>query len=286
MKWLLVAVIFAGCGKEPSWKIFDSFNVRQVLPIHDSLFYVGTYGKGLFRVENGKWEKMAPFADDEFVMCLKNGPDSSLWACTARNGAYEFTGNEWRRRDVPNAWDMAFDSSIWFCCRYKGICLLRNREIAFMDRSNGLPDNEITCIEKELSGRIWIGTVRGGACFYQDGKFERLNGVSGEYIRAFLCDSILRYVGTWDRGLNYWNGSAWELVPEVPRPVVKLAEDSKGQVWAGTWGFGVRIKKGGKWETLNKSNSPLPDDHVIDIRFSPSGRAYLATARGLAIVSP
>jgi hypothetical protein len=293
MHLLIALFLFASCQKQTPWRIYQESAkpVRQLFVIGDSLFYVGTYGDGLYKVENGRWQKEPGLAPDEFVMCLKPGEDGSLWAGTAKHGTYRQVLGAWKCFDSSNAWDLLAgkDSVVWIGVRYGGIRCFSNGETAFIDRRNGLPDNEITCMAEEPSGKVWVGTVRGGACSLKNNSFGYLNGkngLSGNYIRAFLCDSVLRYVGSWDGGLDLWNGSAWQHVPEVKRPVVKLARDAQGRVWAGTWGGGVFVRKDGEWENISSKNSPLPDDHVIDIRFSPSGRVYFATSKGVAIFKP
>lgn len=293
MHLLIVFFLLVSCGKETHWQVLtqSAKPIRQLFVAGDSLFYAGTYGDGLYRIEKGKWEKEKDFAPDELVMCLKAGQNGKVWVGTARHGVYYQEAGGWKCYDSCNAWDLLEekDSVTWIGARYGGIHKSSKKENTFIDRHNGLPDNEITCIEKELSGKVWIGTVRGGACSVKNDSFEylnRKNGLSGDYIRAFLCDSILRFVGSWDGGLDYYNGTTWQKIEAVKRPVVKLARDAQGRIWAGTWGSGVFVQKEGGWENINSKNSPLPDDHVIDIRFSPSGKIYFATSKGVAIFKP
>jgi ligand-binding sensor domain-containing protein len=290
---------FSACMQKPEWQVFNSSNtilqtdlIRQVCFQNDACFYVGTYGKGLYRVCNKRWEKIGQPFEGKYVLCVKEDNQGGVWVGTARKGAYylkdnnitKFSKNEGLLGN--NVWDMLIteDQGMWFCSRYRGVTQIREEQIKTWTTAEGLPDIQVTLAQRDSQGFLWIGTARGGLCGYKDSQFTYLNhthGLSGNYIRALICDSVPRWVGTWDGGLDYYENRDWVHVKEVQKPVVVLAFDKKGRLWAGTWGYGVFIKEGGSWMRIYTGNSGLPDDYVIDIKFH-SEKVYLATSKGLA----
>ena len=158
-----------------------------------------------------------------------------------------------------------------------------------MSSSEGLPDRQVTLATKDSRGIMWFGTVRGGLCGYENGQFQYLNtrnGLNGNYIRALICDSIPRWVGSWDGGLNFFDNEEWKHVPEIKPPVVFLGFDNNNILWVGTWGHGVYIKKPTGWVNLNDKNSGISDNYVIDIDFAENGDVYFATTKGVSVHTP
>jgi ligand-binding sensor domain-containing protein len=266
--------------------------VRQIILEHDSLAWVGTYGEGLFRVIGGEWGRVRGAFKGDYVLCLKQ-ENNALWIGTARNGAYCFSRGNFAQWDTTNG---LCDNNVWdigpgpegealFGSRYHGITRMKAGRFSCIARDSGLPDNGVTVISRDSRNRWWIGTALGGLCGIGEGDTVRLNrasGLSGNYIRAFLCDSGVRCVGSWDGGLDTLSGKGWEHVAAVAKPVAALARDGGGRLWAGTWGSGIFVRTAGGWKNLTSGNSGLPDDHVIDIKFDSRGNAWLATNKGLA----
>jgi ligand-binding sensor domain-containing protein len=231
----------------------------------------------------------------EAILCLKNDGAGGFWAGTAREGAYHFRNGVWTHLSAAdgladnNVWDVFPDhDTIWFCSRYQGLCRWTRDSAAVWTRKQGLTDREITVAQKDGRGVLWVGSVWGGLCGFRFGAVQLLNRLcgrlSGNYIRCIVCDSVPRWVGSWDGGLDYFNGSGWEHIPPVKPPVTVLVYDPRGRLWAGTWGSGVFIREtDGTWDSANTRNSGLPDDHVIDIKFDRAGKAYFATNKGVAV---
>ncbi|MGD9201241.1 MAG: two-component regulator propeller domain-containing protein [Chitinispirillia bacterium] len=293
-------IFFLGCSKNQQWTLYNTKNtalssdlIRQIIIKDDSLQWIGTYGGGLFRKKNNTWEKVSLPFGGKYILTLIPDLYGGLWIGTARKGAYYFLKNRWKHLNSDsgltdnNVWHILEDSkrNLWFCSRYKGICRMTSDSMSCFTMKNGLPDRQVTLAVEDSKGGIWFGTVRGGLCRYINGTFEYLNtkhGIRGNYIRALICDSIPRWVGTWDRGLNYFTGDRWVLIEEVKKPVVYIGFDKREYLWIGTWGHGVYVKRNDKWDHITSSNSKLPNNFVIDIAFDSRGTAYFATSKGIA----
>ena len=297
-------IFFSGCSKKQQWNIYNTKNtdlstdlIRQIIIKDDSLQWIGTYGEGLFRNTNNNWERVELPFGGQYILTLVTGLNDGLWIGTARKGAYYYSENKWKHINSDsglsdnNVWHILEDSrrNTWFCSRYKGICRVKSDSMSMMmtcyNMKNGLPDRQVTLAVEDSKGGIWFGTVRGGLCRYSNGQFEYLNtkhGIKGNYIRTLICDSIPRWVGTWDGGLNYFTGEKWVLIDEIKKPVVFTGFDKRGYLWIGTWGHGVYVKRNNNWDHIKSSNSELPNDFVIDIDFDSRGGVYFATSKGVA----
>jgi ligand-binding sensor domain-containing protein len=299
---ILIAVIaFQACTGGPDWHVYDTSNtpmqtglVRQSLPESSGPLWAGTYGNGLYRLSGEQWEQVALSGGGDYITALQKDSTGGLWIGTARAGAYCFRNGKYEHFNTTNGlldnniWDIFTDpdGSVWFASRYKGLTRMKEGTFETWTTAQGLPDHYVTVVRRDSKGVVWVGTARGGLCGIRDSGMVYLNhtnGLSGRYVRTLLCDSVPRYVGTWDGGLDYFDGKGWKHDPAVEKPVVCLVTSPEGQLWAGTWGSGAYYRTGRGWERLAPEKSGLPDGHVIDIRFDRAGQAYFSTSKGLAV---
>lgn len=291
---LLSAMAFGA----PQWTVWDSSNtpmrnacIRQVVTTDSGPAWVGTYGEGLFRVDAGRWIREERFPADGYILRLLV-TDGTLWAGTARSGALRWDGRAWTRYSEqqglcdPNVWDLLPlpGGEMLLGSRYRGLSILKEGKISCLSPEGGLPDREITCLDRDASGRIWIGTARGGLCGLGSRDTVYLNmksGLSGNYIRALLCNGAPQWVATWDGGLDRFADGRWVRETRVRPPVVALARAPDGAVWAGTWGHGAWRFRRGKWKGMEIPGEGAARNQVIDIDFDSSGSAYLSTSAGL-----
>lgn len=291
------------CSEHRPWKIYTTSNtplstnrIRQIIVDDNKLAWVGTYGGGLYRILNGHWEKVGPPFIGDYILSLKKDTYGGLWIGTARNGAYRFYNNQWEHIDTGeclgdrNVWDIFLrdTNKIWFCSRYHGVCVKQADRCSCITHAQGLPDREITCAAQDSSGTIWFGTARGGLCGFACGTWIYLNcrnGLSGNYIRALACDSTVRWVGTWDGGLDHSDGTSWKHIKEIKKPVVTISFDNRNTLWVGTWGNGVYVynKNNDTWKQISAPGDGLPDNYVIDIKFDKNNTVYFATSGGVAV---
>lgn len=301
---LYILFLFLGCSSQNHWQTYNTSNtpltsdrIRQIIIENNELSWVGTYGGGLYKVNGNEWQKVcSPFVGSH-ILCLRPDNKGGLWIGTAKNGAYYYSRNNWTHIDQEqglsdnNAWDILISKNkdVWLCSRYRGACKKNSDSLRCFNTKDGLPDNQVTVVSEDSRGTVWLGTARGGLCGYKDGQFEYINsrnGISGNYIRAIICDSIPRWVGSWDGGLDYFNGETWEHIDEVKEPVVFLGFDGDNDLWVGTWGYGVYAGKSNEWKHLTTENSGLPNNQVIDIDFGEDRKIYFATSHGVAVYTP
>lgn len=75
------------------------------------------------------------------------------------------------------------------------------------NKANGLPSNDVTAVEKDSLGTVWIGTRDSGVAFYSGGTFTRLtskDGLVSDRITSINCVSSTCecWVGTEDKGIS------------------------------------------------------------------------------------
>lgn len=295
---LFAAVLLFNCSKPSDWQVFNKKNtplknewIRQLVLDNGELAWVGTYGDGAYHIAHGKWQKVSAIPEHEYILRMKrNG--AALWVGTGRTGLYSFSDAVWNRWDTAsgladnNCWDLLALSrdSVIAGSRYRGLSIIAAKVTALMPG----PDAQITLLERDSSHRLWVGTARSGLYGVLNLDTVYLNtrtGLSGNYVRALVCDSLPRWVGTWDGGLDFFENGKWRNIPIIKRPVVVLTLDSTGSLWVGTWGNGVYRQTGKAWENINSSNSGLPDNQVIDIKFGNCGKVFFATSKGIALHS-
>lgn len=80
------------------------------------------------------------------------------------------------------------------------------------DTSDGLVHNEIQCIVKDNSGKMWFGT-KGGLSSFDGSNWVNFTTASGLVTNNVLCLAIDKdgslWVGT-DNGVSHYNGNSWK----------------------------------------------------------------------------
>ena len=110
------------------------------------------------------------------------------------------------------------DSVIWIGTRSWGLIRanLNNYEGTKYTSSDGLPCNDITAIEIDKNGYLWLSTSYGISCMYEDGKFnnfstyEGLGNLQFHRLSSYFSDDGIIYFGRND-GLSYFNPNEIEI---------------------------------------------------------------------------
>lgn len=187
----------------------------------------------------------------------------------------------------------AFDGRIWFATG-DGVSIFDGENYSYIYRSSetesGLQSNYISVIKAGPLGNIWVGTQGGGvSVFNQNAQF--LFGFRAENANAELNDV---YDIAWDSSDEAWFATLGGVVkPEVEdqtginvlpppqvdiyaRQVLPLAD---GRILIGTGRDGLYIFANDP-EVLNKSNSALQGDRVLDLFKDSRGGIWVATEDG------
>ena len=147
------------------------------------------------------------------VESLAQTDDGLLWLGSA-TGLFRFDGVQFERFQPPPGQEgptgsvstllAPHDGGLWIGYRFGGVGWWNHGELRHFGRADGLPSGTVTAIERDGSGRVWVGTTSGLAVF---------------------------------------DGTRWARPPQASRypagPTYALHADRAGTMWAvaedGTW---------------------------------------------------
>lgn len=201
---------------------------------------------------------------------------------------------------LPHNWiyDIYQDSQdrIWVGTWGGGLALKQKDGWRIFKERSGLHCNEVTCIREDRHGCIWIATDQGMNA-YEDGRIKDA-GLFGKSIlnMTFDQDGGL-WVGCWRAsrtggGLFRYDGHNWQTFTtrsDLPGlEILKVFEDSRGQIWVGTYeggqGAGVGCYDGNTWRSFRKKDG-LADDCVYSMFEDPIGNMWFGTINGVSVYS-
>jgi ligand-binding sensor domain-containing protein len=215
---------------------------------------------------------------------------------------------------------------LWFGTFGGGVSVLDDNGTPFEEEddtwatfttADGLADNWVRAIAEDGEGRLWFGTVGGGASVLDDGgtpfdkgddtwtTFTGADGLVGNYVHIIAGDdggrlwfgtyegvSVLDDGGTlFDKGDDTWTSftTADGLAHDV---VWAIAVDGGGQLWFGTHDGGVSVLDDGgtpfdkgddTWTTFSVADG-LADNYVRAIAVDGGGRMWFGTYEGVSVL--
>ncbi|MGO4913200.1 hybrid sensor histidine kinase/response regulator transcription factor [Leeuwenhoekiella sp. W20_SRS_FM14] len=257
--------------------------VSSMLIQADSILWVGTYRKGLNRIDLKEktvtrvyFEELPKNQEQAGVQALHLDEDQNLWI-GSQNGL--------------------------FVLRNDGVI----RALGTGPKA-ALSDEEILCFEEDNQGRMWIGTRNGGLnilnmkSFIEDrGQPQVLQYLprrdgSSVFNRSVSALKLDRggnmWIGT-SNGLNFVNpkGEPIKLINEESSVrgllshdrIASLANSRDGNVYIGTDGGGIDLYNAstGKIKAFASSDkSGLSNDYVLALREDSKGRLWAGTYKG------
>ena len=119
------------------------------------------------------------------------------------------------------------------------------------------------------------------------------DGLSGGVYADVLAAADGRIYLASDRGLDTWDGNAWETFAALPgRHVKQVWQDASGDLWLSseiTPGrpFNLSLNRGLEWETvLNESGSRNMGPEPLSFLRDSQGQAWMGTSLGLFVYEP
>lgn len=210
------------------------------------------------------------------------------------------------------------DGALFFATD-RGVSIYRDGRFTPPPADSGLSAGEVASLAQSADGTLWFVRPGGVSVRHPDGRFERLairglpekpwlmaalpasdgtlflggeagafavrSGeacpLSGDTIFAIhqARDGAVRF-GT-DQGLSVLRGGALERVPDVPGPVLHIAEGSGGTLYLSTHS-GVLLLRASGLDRITTANG-LIWDQVHAVTETRDGAVYIATERGIGI---
>jgi ligand-binding sensor domain-containing protein len=223
--------------------------------------WVGTWGGGLARYENGRWttyDRRHGLASNA-VTCIREDARNRIWVATDA-GLNRLEGDRLVDAGLTGTSILNIhidrEQNLWAGCwraTWSGGGLHRlddgGRWRAFTKR-DGLPSREILKVFEDSRGRIWVGT-------YEHGR---------------------------GAGVGCWDGSGWRRFTRrdglIDDCVYSMFEDPDGRVWFGTIN-GVSIYDGTSWYRLTTMDG-LVDDRVYAMFIDADRTMWFGTEGGVS----
>lgn len=273
--------------------------VVSLLEDRDGIVWAGSWGKGLYRVVDGRvdaWTSRDGLPDD-FIRTLAEDREHNLWIGTRSGGLGRWKTTRMVPLGQPEGLAGEYastvaadrDGNLWLGTWRGGLYrILQGKPVA---QPTPLPTLYFTIrtIAFDQRGRPWIGNWEG--IFEFDGTRYRHHASAPDSpyrrVSALLFDRRGGlWVGTADRGLFHFpDGRPVEQIsrqPVLAGPITSLLEDSQGTLWVGTPEGLVRIPP----DSSPEKPKPLQNtgDPIESISEDNMRRIWATTAGGSIIV--
>ncbi len=248
--------------------------VRSIAESPDGSLWVATYGAGVWRLAEGRWQGYSSrdgLAGDNIRAILVD-QTGHVWAAGVA-GLSVFDGKFWKSFGVPDGLPLASliglaqdgDGSLWIGTDGSGLVRRRNGRFETFTTRNGLASNLILALLIDSKGVLWAGTNGGLSRRVADGKFLSFTSANG-----LPSDSV-----------------------------TQIRDDSFGDLWLGTSRGVSRVRRRSTEGSISpvldidnfdrldglKSNQCTAPGQPAGMRMR-DGRLWFATARGYAVVDP
>lgn len=251
--------------------------VRSIAEGPDGTLWIGTYGAGVWRLREGRWQGFSQrdgLANDNVRAVLVDRA-GRLWAATLA-GLSVLEAGVWRSYHVADGLPSDSliglaegpDGSLWFGTDGRGLVRLRDGRFQVFGTGDGLPSELVLSLRFDAEGRLWVGT-NGGLAWGREGRFVSVGSGSGLPSDA----------------------------------VTQVAEDGQGYLWLGTSRGTVRISRSALQEHVLDPRGRELDVEAFDradgmqssqctapgqpgaVR-TGDGRLWFPTTKGLASLDP
>ena len=177
------------------------------------------------------------------------------------------------------------EGNLWTGTGNSGLAMLRPGNVTSLSPPDHWQGRRILSVACGPDDAMWIGTEGVGLYRFHDGSwtnFDQNTGLGNPYIWSVVQDAQGQiWAGTWGGGLFEWNGSRFELPPELrdfSAPVPALFASPAGGLLIGT-GFGLMRYESGKITWLAREpGASLP--YVCTVMKSPDGTLWFGMSGG------
>ncbi|MFN8179875.1 MAG: C25 family cysteine peptidase [bacterium] len=165
---------------------------------------------------------------------------------------------------------------------YFGVAAFDGARFTSWGAADGLPSEQVLCVDVAPDGSAWAGTSDGvarwdGASWRAWGTPDGVPGVNVLCVDAASADDA--WIGTND-GLAHWDGTrwrSWRAADGLPNGLVtSLARDGSA-LWIGTPGGAARFD-GTTFTRYDAATSGILSNWVISVAVDPRGRVWLGHA--------
>jgi len=223
------------------------------------------------------------------VTAIVQTPDGYMWLGT-HGGLVRFDGVQFKTFGLESglpAVDVStlyvdHQGTLWVGTYGAGLCCLRQGRIQAMADASSQPGSDtITCVQEDLTGRLWVGTS-GGLRFCKDGKMldqTELTNLTHSPIHALLRsnDGQTMWIASVANGLLAERAGRVEVCqgpPDHDKIVGRcLFEDRQGALWVSIGNGMVLRRASGEWRVFNEDDG-LPFAYVTSLTQTADGTLW------------
>ena len=147
----------------------------------DGNLWVGTVGKGLFRIHGNVVDHYGPYEglSSDSVCALFEDREGIVWAGTTSGidsfrdpSVATFSAVEGLGKDVAAGVLASRDGTIWVA-NAGSLDHIKNGTVSSIRTEDGLPGHQVASMLEDRAGNMWVG-VDDGLYLFKDGRFRRL----------------------------------------------------------------------------------------------------------------
>lgn len=251
----------------------------------DGTLYVGTTREGLFRISNGRAERVG---EDVPIRSVLEDRRGNIWV--ASDGGLKRLNGDILEQPFTQHGLSGFivsvfedrEGNLWIGTRYSG--LVRLTAGRAMSIGRGLPHPSVQTVLEDRAGRVWFGMAGGGLGRLAGGRLDTYSvddGLASNAVGALFEDrqGRLWFGPRASGGLQRLENGSIASIP-LQGTVTSFYEDRGGALWVGTADNGLyRLRAGERTHWTTKDG--LPSRAVRAIVDDGNGGLWLGTPRGL-----
>jgi signal transduction histidine kinase/ligand-binding sensor domain-containing protein len=295
-------------------EVTREFHVRRMLRDRDGGLWIGTTGRGLVHIHQGRTEmftRTEGLSGDDITSIFEDR-DRNIWVGTF-NGLDRFretpvqTYSErdglWSARVVSVL--AAKDGSIWMRT-LDGLSRMKNRLVTvYRERNNslapvapggkanksavnGFREQGSGSLYEDAKGRIWVSTLS-AVSFLVNDRFVPVHGIPGGRVHSIVSD---RAGGIWfaheNHGLFRWQEdgtvqqTSWSQLGQTTFGDALAGDPVDGGLWVGFFGGGLLYYQDRRIVKSYTSADGLGVGRVNDLRIESDGTLWATTEGGLS----
>ncbi|HTP13017.1 MAG TPA: triple tyrosine motif-containing protein, partial [Bacteroidota bacterium] len=191
----------------PVPRFTNGMTIMSICPTSDGTLWVGTWGKGVYTMRNGKTERVLGngLEISTTIRAIVTDPDGSVWIAGVYGALWHVKHGHitlWNSKNgltasMANSLLVTRHGDVWMGTEGSGMTLLSQGRISFLRTSDGLIDDFAHVTIEDDSGAVWLVSKR-GIQRWKNGKLSSISAPQG------FDDDAAQFIQ--DDDGNYWVG--------------------------------------------------------------------------------
>ena len=141
-----------------------------------------------------------------------------------------------------------------------GITLFKGKDIAYLNKKDGIVNKRIYSVEPDSKGNVWLGTRKGVSVY--DGKnwktYNRKNGLITNQVVDIMEDINGNMWFATPKGISVFDGEDWRSYDKndglARNMAMSMDEDSNGKIWFGSLNGAFSSFNDSTWQNIKKGS--------------------------------